>query len=245
MAFKSETTAPQPDEQLLKDLRGLLTFRESYIKTHTVVEDMQIIRFNDLFIETKNSLWVWTAISYCLSPPEKRNEGRQFTHIIDDEYEKNGWPRSIETSDGEYEEGKIPDDPCVIQKIEEAIDTRMMNVWRAIYAGELQTLPIPEWCMEYLKKCALSIVGLATNEEISAKDAAIKIPEVLQLTRRGWNAFAEDRKDTARRGLKGKFDQLVYEEGLTKSAARKALLEEAGLGDERSLQRILARLEER
>ena len=221
---KKGTNPTQLENQLSKDLGDTLTVREQIIKMQTIYNNIQIDHYKDLFERTKNPLWVWTAISYCLSPPEKRNEDRRFTHIVGDEYEK------------AENDKELFDDNA----IEDAIDTRMRNIWRAIYAGELQTLPIPEWCLEYLGQCASSIVELVTNKEIAPKDAASKIPEVLGMTRRGWNAFAEDRKETDRQLLHRKFEDLVYREGVTKTEARKMLLEESGLEDERSLQRILA-----
>ena len=108
-------------------------------------------------------------------------------------------------------------------------------------------LMLPDWCSAYLSKAAEEIFMLyyevapdAGETALSATAAAVRIPKVLGFVRKGKNCFLDYARDSRRGEILARFEQLVAKDGLTKAEARRTILSEFALIDERNLQRIIS-----
>ena len=102
---------------------------------------------------------------------------------------------------------------------------------------------LPGWCIEYLGRVAEAILGLpspSVHPPGGMAEQAPQLSKALGLSRQGWDAFAEWRKDRAREQ-----DADLYERvkalGIPDKDAMEAATEFWGLEDERSVRRRLRR----
>ncbi|MDE1896135.1 MAG: hypothetical protein KGH91_03565 [Rhodospirillales bacterium] len=198
---------------------------KAMLGTYLFYEHMQIDRYRRLYNLTQNPLWVWTTIHFCSLPPRDRI--------------KNWEPWDSEADRRLIDILEEAEDDPESQNYDEGMIARR-DSFRAVISELPYPIPMPKWCQEYLGKCAAVFVEQSIDEKTSAKDAVRNVPEILGFSRMGWNAFAEDRKENSRQWMYLRFEELVYNDGLSKAEARKMLLNEAGLEDERNLQRILS-----
>lgn len=175
--------------------------------------DLVITSFFEFsFLQTKNPCYVWQAISYCKSNPNQRFDLLEL----------------LASSKLEYQKKTSPD------------REHLFDFFYAVCAKEL---PLPDWCISYIAKCADDVTDLCNSDEniITRQNCVEKIPNIFGFTRKGWNAFDGLSRDRESDALLDKFDILVFDDGLSKTQARKALLEEYGRSDDRNLKRALLR----
>jgi hypothetical protein len=105
----------------------------------------------------------------------------------------------------------------------------------------------PEWCMEYLLKCARAVDDLCwgldprdTNIELSEGQRIDVLPAVLGFTRPGWNAFSHYYSIKEMEYV-GRYLQELRDEGVPYSVALVKTAERYGYQDERSLRRRMAK----
>lgn len=172
--------------------------------------------------ETKSPIVAWNTILYCCSPPIQRYQ----------QYE----PRNAALLMADWTE----DDPDFIEYMNDPENIKKVSWFASIVQKCPAHLPLPVWCQDYLAQSSNKILEVIREETISPGQVIQKIPQILGFTRRGWNAISESRRDDRGYRLYSRFNDLVNYDHMSRSDARKLIIEEEGLEDERSLQRIIA-----
>jgi hypothetical protein len=122
----------------------------------------------------------------------------------------------IPSTDEEWEQFRRAASEAASERYRQlSVDTKNpIYIWQAILAFLAHNEPLPDWCIEYIKCCAIEmhhlVVNLVRDERnngallplppISSAVRAVTdaVPAALQLRRRGWNAFRQYAADQRR-----------------------------------------------
>jgi hypothetical protein len=186
-----------------------------------VSSDIEIVKSHERgYAKTKNPIFVWRTIDYCLTPYNLRHADTLSTFAwMNDKLSKE---LALGEADAEF-----------AKNVREALAESSCNE---------SVLFLPHWCQSYLRSVAQNVLNFPSNKrgQLDAKSAVKKLARGLGFVRPGWNAYSNFISSFETRMVWRKY-RAMTESGQGASAARKALLDKYGLGDERSLFRILAK----
>ena len=117
-----------------------------------------------------------------------------------------------------------------------------MYVWEVIARATKDDgiqMPLPDWCRWYLADVAKGMMKHADQHTKVAKGTAATVPDILFMSKPGWNAFKDYKSDKRREKL-ALSQFLLRASGASSLATAAALTKLSGVYSSRALHRLLA-----
>lgn len=198
---------------------------EAFFECLSLADEFAFKLYHKEYSTTKNTLFLWSVVSHCRSLPINRYA------CLDPKVDLESY---IMRPGHEHERDAILNSEWFIEN---------QKWFLEMLEKSPKTIPIPDFCQEYLGECAFKMMSLIRDEAVSPRQIVGKIPNVFGFILGKKNFFHSAKALAWDSRLRWRLCEVWFREASSKEEAYKVIAEEFGFQDTRSVKRIISSME--